>query len=76
MKSLIAQYLKGVSGNSSLSAISSQLDNVTKQKIGYTPWPDYTYKPNVSFSIAYAGYCLFLKYEVEEKSIRAVNTNY
>ena len=74
MKSLIVPHLKGVSGNSSLSAISLQLDNVTKHTIGYTPWADYTYKPNVNFSIAYADDCLFLKYEVEEKAIRAVNT--
>ena len=74
MKSLIVPHLKGVSSDSSLSAISLQLDNVTKQKIGYTPWADYTSKPNVSFSIAYSDDCLLLKYEVEEKTIRAVNT--
>lgn len=74
MKSIVISHLDGICTDSSLSFVSLQLDNIKKQQIGYTPWAAYPGKPKVHFSIAYADDCIFLKYEVEEKNLRAVNT--
>jgi cellulose/xylan binding protein with CBM9 domain len=37
------------------------------------PWPEFSYKPQVSFSIAHTGNCILLKYFVKEKTIRIVH---
>ena len=56
---------------SSLEKISAELDKVKKYPIDNAPWPDFKYKPEVSFAIAYND-CIFLKYFVREKYIRAL----
>jgi hypothetical protein len=43
--------------------------------LNYTPWTAYPYKPEVQFVIAYSGDCIFLKYFVDEESIRAAAGN-
>ena len=57
-----------------LNIVSLQLDSLAKQKLTFTPWPVFSYKPDVYFSIAHNSTHILLKYFVEEKTIRAVNT--
>lgn len=39
-------------------------------------WEEYPYRPKVKFHIAWQGNSLFILYDVQEKAIRAVNTEY
>lgn len=61
----------------SIEDISYSLDQLPKNLIGMIPWAEYNYKPNVKFAITHSNDCLFLKFYVSEKAIRAVycNTN-
>ena len=63
-------YLKMVNCYTPLEVISLRLDNLAPNAIDTMPWPDYDYKPEVSFSIAYADDSIMIKYYVHEKSIR------
>ncbi len=55
-----------------LQKISADLDTIERHAIERIPWPVFSYKPQVSFSIAYAGNAILLKYFVQEKAIRAL----
>lgn len=55
-----------------LQEISAALDGIERHAIERIPWPVFSYKPQVSFSIAYAGNAILLKYFVQEKAIRAL----
>jgi hypothetical protein len=54
----------------SLREISAALNKIECHGIEGMPWPVFSYKPKVSFSIAYAENAILLKYYVQEKSIR------
>ena len=54
--------------------LSASMDTLTRHSLDHVPWPDYPYKPAVQFSIAHNGDHIFLKYVVNEKSTRAVNS--
>ena len=56
---------------SSMEQVSSSLDQLDKQSIDIAPWPEYNYKPEVSFNIAHAGDCIFLKFYVVEDVVKA-----
>jgi hypothetical protein len=55
-----------------LQEISVALDTIERHAIERIPWPVFSYKPQVSFCIAYAGNAILLKYFVQEKAIRAL----
>lgn len=77
MKQLTVQCIKEINYNQSISIASTQLDKLEKHILGFTPWPNYPYKPQVQFAIAHSNKCIFLKYFVDEKFIMAAvgNTN-
>ena len=55
-----------------LQEISVSLDKTERHAIERIPWPAFSYKPKVSFSIAYAENAILLKYFVQENAIRAL----
>lgn len=44
------------------------------QPLAEQPWPAYSYKPDVRFSIAHTGEHIVLTFNVEEEEVRYVNT--
>lgn len=67
----------------SLSAASSWLEKMeiiqsetTAHTVDTINWEEYPYRPKVKFQIAWQGNSLYLVYDVQEKSVRAVNTEY
>src|SRR5690242_12305355 len=56
--------------NHTLREISEKLDQLEDHPIEQTAWPSYSYKPKVSFSIAYTQEAILLKYFVKENSVR------
>jgi hypothetical protein len=75
MSQLIVNKLKAAHHNRSLTDISTELDAVERHALNNAPWPSYAYKPKVEFSIAHAADSIYLKYYVNEKSIRAAAGN-
>jgi hypothetical protein len=73
MKELKVIGVKEISYESSLTEISALMDRLDKNEINNIPWPEYPYKPSASFTIAYGPDCVFLKYFISEKQIRAAN---
>lgn len=65
-------YLSRIDSQASLDSISAALDEVERYAIGTTPWPAFTYKPDVSFSVAYTSDNIAIKYYVREKSLRGL----
>jgi len=55
-----------------LQEISIAMNKTERHTIERIPWPVFSYKPQVSFSIAYADNAILLKYFVQEKAIRAL----
>ncbi len=74
MKELIVPYIPSIHHHSPFAVIASELNKLPKHKIEIAPWKEFSYKPDVSFSIAYNEEGIFLKYFVMEKAIRAVYT--
>jgi hypothetical protein len=75
LKELHVVEVKGISYNSAVPEIARFLDRLDKNGIDNVPWSSYPYKPSASFTVAYGPDCIFLKYFVSEKQIRAVNTD-
>jgi len=71
MKKLKVPSLTFINMTSSMEQVSSSLDQLDKQSIDIAPWPEYNYKPEVSFSIAHGGDCIFLKFYVVEDAVKA-----
>ena len=71
MNRLIVNKLRAAHHNTSLTEISTMLDNFGRHGLNNAPWISYPYKPKVEFSIAHAADSIYLKYYVNEKSIRA-----
>ena len=57
----------------SIEEISALLDLQERHHIQVTPWPSFSYKPEASFAIAHQDNCIYLKYFIREKSIRALH---
>ena len=60
-----------VHADSAMSHISSVLDKLFRHRIAHAPWPEFSYVPEVSFSIAHHNDCIFLKYYVFETVVKA-----
>lgn len=71
MKNLSVPYIHANNGKD-LNEISAKLDYIQNEPIHNTPWVEYSYKPKVSFAMAYGDYGLFLKFYVEENHVKAV----
>ena len=71
MKELKVIPVKQINYNSSITEISGLLDRLDKNEINQVPWPAHPYKPSASFTISHGPDCIFLKYFVTEKQIRA-----
>ena len=71
MKQLIVSFNDNISYTQAIGEIAALLDKLEKHSLEFVPWPDYPYKPRVQFSIAHSTDCIFLKYFVDEKFIRA-----
>lgn len=52
-----------------MNDISIALDHLLRNKIGYTPWPKFQYKPECEFVIAHGNDCIFLKFFITEDDI-------
>jgi hypothetical protein len=70
---LSVSYLNNVDRETPMKKISAALNKMERHSIQKIPWPEFSYKPTVTFSIAYAQDCILLKYFVQEKAIRIEN---
>jgi hypothetical protein len=66
-------YLNNIRWKTSMEDISEALDKMEHHAIEQVSWPEFSYKPQVLFSIAHIDNCILLKYFVQEKEIRVVN---
>ena len=73
MKELTVKYVPGINEEIQVEKISHLLDTFERNPLAYSPWPEFPFKPKVSFSIAHSNTSIFLKFFVEEKHIRAIN---
>jgi hypothetical protein len=64
-------FIRSISQYSSINDISSALDHLSKNKIGYAPWPEYPYRPECAFAMAHGNNCIFLKFFIAEDDILA-----
>lgn len=70
MKLLLVTFLPQLNKNSPIADITKALNGIEEYKIDSISWPLYQYRPDVSFKMAYARDCIFLKYFVTENEIR------
>ncbi len=70
---LSVPYIKHVSKKTPVEEVSALLNKVQRHSIQKMPWPEFSYKPQVAFSIAYTEDCILLKYFVQEKAIRIMH---
>lgn len=73
MKLLNIEELKIADSNFTINQVSFLLDRIKKNEIDQIPWKGHPYAPVAQWAMAYSNDCIFLKYYVTEKSIRAVN---
>jgi Carbohydrate-binding family 9 len=74
-KRLAVPNIKGLLQNKNIHQTSTVLDSLKKQALDIAPWQSaFPYTPKVHFSIAYTEGYIFLKYDIAEKAIRALNT--
>jgi hypothetical protein len=55
-----------------MESISTVLDKLDRHTIQKLPWPEFSYRPDVSFAIAHTDNGILLKYFVKEKAIRVM----
>ncbi|WP_448699320.1 carbohydrate-binding family 9-like protein [Mucilaginibacter sp. AW1-3] len=75
MKILTVPYFINTNKSNTTDEISTLLDLIPKEKIANVSWPDYAYKPDVGFAMAYGSDCFFVKFYVSEQDLRAVYNN-
>jgi hypothetical protein len=68
-------YLPSFDQHSSAEALSATLNAVTRQQLLYTPWKEFSERPIVSFAMAHGEGAIFLKYFIEEKTLRSTYLN-
>ncbi len=71
MQHIQVPYQQAVSYLSTVAEVAQCLNNQHRHRLQAVPWPAFPYQPEVSFSIAHHIDCIFLKYYIKEKSIRA-----
>lgn len=77
MKQLVIKQLESLepaaTPESQLTIIQAETDAHSIESIN---WEEYPYRPKVHFRIAWQGAHLYIVYDVQENSIRGVNTDY
>ena len=73
MKHLNVQPLDKCVLSTPIKEVSFCLDSINRNLLNQVPWTQYNYLPFVHFVMAYGADCIFLKYYVIEKFIRAAN---
>lgn len=73
MKPFNIPFLTSASGSPQIEQVSMALDQQEKHPINIIPWPLFSYKPDVVFSIGHDGNNIFLKYYVQENAVAAVH---
>jgi hypothetical protein len=58
-------------GKEGIKKVSDIMDGLPRHAMRYAPWREFSYMPQVFFSIAHSDDHLFIKYFVMEKEIRA-----
>lgn len=71
MKHIQVPFVREISYKDTIYTVSQHLDNLPRQILECVPWPTYPYKPHVEFSMAHSNSCIFLKFFITEKTIRA-----
>jgi Carbohydrate-binding family 9 len=66
-------YLNSGIEHRRMEDISTVLDHLERHTIQKLPWPEFSYRPDVSFSIAHTDNRILLKYFVREKAIRVLH---
>ncbi len=72
-RNLEVPLVKKINSNTPINKLAFLLDNVRRNVLNQVPWGHYNYCPAVEFAMTYDYDCIFLKFYVFEKSIRAVN---
>jgi hypothetical protein len=70
-KPLKVPFISSLNKDISLDSISVFLNCLDKNDIAFSPWPQFDYKPETAFVMAYGEDCIFLKYFVTEEDIKA-----
>lgn len=70
-KKLIVPFLSNLERSTSIEKISATLDDMPRNPIDNAPWLAFPYKPEVAFSIGHGSDCIFLKYYVSERVVKA-----
>jgi hypothetical protein len=74
MKSLKIPFQPLISATTPVEEVAQQMNYLKKNSMEIVPWPEYSYKPEVSFTLTYGKDSVFLKYYVREKYIKAICT--
>jgi len=74
MQKLTVKKIEDEAVISARKAIAVLAQKTRVQKVNKLNWPDFPYAPQVSFRIAHTGTEIWLHYEVNEKFIRAMET--
>jgi hypothetical protein len=75
MKQIEISYCEALTKDSDLGDVSAFLDTLEHKQIATQSWPEYSqnFKPDIRFAIAHSGDCIFIKFNVVEKFVRADN---
>jgi hypothetical protein len=57
--------------HASIQEINSLMDELPRHRMGVASWPQYSYQPQVYFSMAHDNRHIFLKYDVQEQTLQA-----
>lgn len=71
MGMLEVPHLNFITKSSTLQEVSSVMDTLERNSIQIAPWPDFSYIPEASFTIAYDDDCIFIKYYIQENLVKA-----
>ncbi len=77
MQTLTIKHLKPAgTNNTSMDPEKLLEEQCNLVSLNYINWNNFPYKPEVKFRIAHTGDCIFLKFYVHEKNIRAKEINF
>jgi hypothetical protein len=74
MKEIEVEKIKQSVDVVSLKKLADTLDELKKYSLEFSPWEEFAYQPRVSFTIGYTEKEILIKFFVEEKEIRATNS--
>ncbi len=71
MEALLINRIPFESATGDPGRLSEHMDTLPREEIGIVNWPEFSYKPEVHFAIAWSPGYIVLKYYVRESVIRA-----